>query len=80
MLIGGVIIAAGMQLNMKLSAQDVIGAGPAVLFTITRVVAYDAGWVALEGWMLPTPTTAWAPGHIAVRVDSLKRLLTQDAA
>lgn len=74
MLLGGVILVAGMQLDID--PGDYLHGDQPVSFTVRRVigrVGYD--WVILDGHQRPTPTTPWRLRRLQVRVAALRRCL-----
>lgn len=77
MLIGGVILGAGMVLDLALTDYR-NGPGP-IRFTVDRVVATcradNADWVVLDGTEHPGPASAWRSRRVAVLISSLRRCL-----
>lgn len=73
MQLGGVILGAGMQLNIN-SADYLHGDRPVCLI-LKRVVCQVGEWVILEGQQQPTPTTPWRPRRLQVRIAALARSL-----
>jgi hypothetical protein len=64
MVIGGVLLGAGMVLELEFN-------GVVVSFTLRR--AYSFGdFVILEGMQHPTPTTPWREMRFQVRTDALR--------
>lgn len=77
MQIGGVILGAGMVLDLH-AGDYLTGAGP-LRFVVERILGTrqqdSAEWVVLTGVEQPTPVSAWRTRHLLVRVSALSRCL-----
>lgn len=74
MLLGGVILGAGMHLNIN--SGDYLHGDQPISFILRRVVCrVGPDWVVLDGQQQPTPSTPWRPRRLQVRVDALRRCL-----
>lgn len=75
--LGGVLLGAGMELNLK--AGDYLDGPGIVRFMIEKIVGtrqeHNADWVILVGRELPSATGGWRDRRIQVRVQALKRSL-----
>lgn len=75
--IGGVLVYAGMQLDIA-EGDYLYGAGR-VSFLLGRVVEirreWGISWVILTGAETPPSAPAWRPRRLQVRVEALKRSL-----
>lgn len=79
MYLGGVMLAAGTILHLR--HEDYLGGTNCITFMLGQVVEVleDSGscWVVLEGCERPTDVTPWRTRRLQVRIDALKRSLTQ---
>lgn len=71
--IGGVLLGAGMEMNLL--PGDYLFGEIRVKFLIGEIVCAEAGWVILEGYERPTTQSPWRARRIRVRVTALKRSL-----
>lgn len=74
MLIGGVMLGAGMEL--RLEPGDYAHGERPVHFVIERIINRTAEWVSLVGHEQPSATRPWRLCRVNVRVDALKRSLS----
>lgn len=72
MLIGGVLLAAGMELHLRPGDYD---GDQEIHFVIERVTARGADWVAVSGRQMATATAPWKNCRLRIQVDALKRSL-----
>jgi hypothetical protein len=77
MVLGGALLAAGMELAIR--PQDHNLSGGTIHLVLHRIVTVDilhgAPWALLDGSQMPTASTTWRACRIHVRVDALKRSL-----
>lgn len=82
--IGGVLLAAGMEL--AIAAGDQLDGTVTIRFIIHAVagtrVTEDGSWLLLDGVQRASATalTVWTPRRVCVRVEALKRCLVLPAA
>lgn len=75
MILGGVLLAAGMELAV--ANDDHLNGGGPLHFLLQRIVEVQGNeWVVLDGQERPTPTTPWRTCRAVVRISALKRSLT----
>lgn len=77
MFIGGVLLAAGME--MVIAAEDHLDGSTTVRFLLSHVAGTreNGSWVILEGTERPDGTSyrTWGSRTLCVRVEALKRCL-----
>jgi hypothetical protein len=71
MLIGGVLLASGME--MDLLPDDYRYGDNHIRFLIEQVLEIKQDWVLINGTIRPTPLLPWTPQTLHIRVASLKR-------
>lgn len=72
--IGGVLIGAGMELD--LAPGDYQFGENRIRFLIEQVVDVHRDWIVVDGTARPTPVLPWQPMRLQIRVDALKQSLT----
>jgi hypothetical protein len=72
MLIGGVLLAAGMELHLVPGDYE---GDREIRFIVLYVVTWGTDWVGLAGRDLASATSPWRTVHHTVRTAALKRSL-----
>lgn len=72
MLIGGVLLAAGMELHLLPGDYE---GDREIRFILLHVVSWDTDWVDLAGHDLASATSPWRTVRHTVRTAALKRSL-----
>jgi hypothetical protein len=73
MLVGGVLLASGME--MDLLPGDYRYGENHIRFLIDHVREIKKDWVVIDGTIRPTPLLIWTPQTLHIRVACLKRSL-----
>jgi hypothetical protein len=78
MLIGGVLLGAGMELDLR--PGDYASGERPVRFIIERILNRTSEWVSLTGYERASETRPWRVCRVYVRIVALKRSLIIDPA
>lgn len=71
--IGGVLLGAGMEMNLL--PGDYLFGEIRVKFLVGEIVCAMEDWVILQGYERPTERSPWRARRIRVRITALKRSL-----
>lgn len=72
--IGGVLLGAGMVLDLK--PGDYLNGHVRLRYLIRTIVGLDGVWIILDGFERPTASHGWLDRRVRVRQDALKRSLS----